>query len=373
MAKNKKLYFFVGTTAELIKLSPVMRQLKRRRVGFKIISSNQNTLHFDELKPIIGRQAAYYTFVMKKITGINNIYIRFLWWVVKSFGNYLLYFLKEFKNVNKKEVCFIVHGDTITALIGAFIAKLCRVRLVHIESGLRSFNFFEPFPEEISRFVVSWLADVHFCPNRWAVENLKFRRGVKINTFNNTIGESTALALKARGAPKKVKGLSSGKYFVLVVHRQEHTLFNKEMTKKVIDLMTGYADKKLKCVFVMHQLTHDYLKSDKKLYAKIRRNPNIITPPRLGYLTFVNLLKNSEFIATDGGTNQEEAYYLGKPCLILRKRTERIEGIYENAVLYGGDLSTAKAFVANYKSYKRKRVTLRKLPSRIIVDALLDI
>ena len=82
--------------------------------------------------------------------------------------------------------------------------------------------------------------------------------------------------------------------------------------------------------------------------------------------------KKSEFIATDGGSNQEEAYYIGKPCIILRNVTERIEGLGENAVLSKGDEKIILKFINNYHKYERGRVKISVNPSRIIIDYLIS-
>lgn len=366
----RHFYFFVGTTAELIKLAPVIKEFKRRKVTLKIISSNQNTLHLEQLRPIVGKIAVDYTFKMTRFTNIQDIYVRFIWWTVKSLVNYFLYFWNEFKNLDRKSIFLIVHGDTVTAVIGALIAKACRVKLVHIESGLRSFNFLEPFPEELFRFVISYLADIHFSPNKWALNNLRNRGGIKVNTLNNTIGESTGYALKTK-MYKTLNEVRNAKYFILVIHRQEHTLFNKQDTKKIIRLIIKHADKNLKCLFVMHHLTWDYLSRDKKFFNSIKKNKNVILSPKLDYISFVHTLSKAEFIATDGGSNQEEAYYLGKPCLILRNNTERIEGLGENAVLSRGDPGVITGFLENYKSLEKARVRIKKAPSKVITDFLM--
>lgn len=104
----------------------------------------------------------------------------------------------------------------------------------------------------------------------------------------------------------------------------------------------------------MHRLTKNYLKSQ-NLFPSIKRNSNVVLPERLPYLSFIGLLNAAEFIATDGGTNQEEAYYLGKPCLILRNRTERMEGLGENAVLAHNNWEMISNFINNYKKYRRKK------------------
>ncbi len=364
----KKIYFFLGTTAELIKVAPVIREFKKRNISFKIISSNQNVLNFDELKPLVGNESADFTLKVNPFKWPRNIYLRFTIWLVKTMVNYLMYFGAEFKD--KKNTYLVVHGDTVSAVMGAVVAKFYGVKLVHIESGLRSFNFLEPFPEEISRFIISYLSDIHFCPNKWALGNLKYHRGVKINTFYNTVGESVSLTLKYK-KNIKVKRLTKSKYFVFVLHRQEHTMFNKDENEKIFKDIIRFARKNLKCVVIMHKLTEDFLQSQ-NLLKKLKRNVNVVLAPRLPYSQFLKLIKNSEFLVTDGGTNQEEAYFLGKPCLILRNRTERIEGLGGNAVLAKGSKEVISNFFNNYHKLKRRPVVLKKLPSKIIVDYLVE-
>lgn len=364
------IYFFIGTTAELIKISPVIRELEKRKENFEVISSNQNVLHFEDLGFIIKKNGADYTFRMKKYKWINNIYVGFVIWILRSVFNFYLFFRKRAKRSGN--VLLIVQGDTVTALVGAVVAKLCGIKLVHIESGLRSFNFLEPFPEELSRFIISILSDLHFCPNNWSVHNLSKHKGIKINTKHNTLIESTFLALRHGKKSNLQKSLKNKKYFILVLHRQEHMLFHSDFTERLVDMFVEYArDNDIMCVFIMHGVTLDFLKKRKK-YLRLVYDPNVILPPRMSYPEFVNLLEGCEFIATDGGSNQEEAYYLGKPCLILRKCTERIEGLGKNALLSKGDEKIISFFLGSYKNYKKEQLRNFYAPSKIIVDCLLD-
>lgn len=366
--KKTEIYFFIGTTAELIKLAPVIKELKARKIHFKIIASAQNALNFHELKSLIGEQNADYTFVFKPLKLPKNIYLQFMIWAVKAFTNHILFFRNEFKSIDKKKSYFIVHGDTVSSLMGATIAKFFGIRLVHIESGLRSYNFFEPFPEESFRFIVSKLADIHFCPNDWAVNNLKGSRGVKIDTKNNTLIESLLMSLKVKQSNKLTAELNKKKFFLLILHRQEHMFFQKSLTKKLLRTFTEFANKDLRCVLVLHKLTSDFLEQE-NLTDKIK-SQNVLLIPRVPYVEFMDIMKSAEFVATDGGSNQEEAYYLGKPCLVLRNVTERIEGLGENTVLSGGDENVIKEFINNYKKYQRKPVNSNIPPSKIIVDYL---
>ncbi len=364
---QKKIYFFIGTTAELIKVAPVIKELKERRVDFKVISSNQNVLYFEELKPLLGKQTAYYKSVLKPFSlPSNNEYFRFIFWAIKTLGNFILYFKKELKEISKNNVYLIVHGDTVSSLIGAIIARLQGIKLVHIEAGLRSFNFFEPFPEEINRFIISHLADVHFCPNTWSVKNLNKVKGVKIDTKNNTSIESLQESLRYS---KKIRYVNK-KYFLLILHRQEHVMYKKQEAIKYLNFLLECARDDLVCILVLHKLTEKLLKVG-HLKNRVSRNKNVIIVPRLPYIKFTNLMREAEFVATDGGSNQEECHYLGKPCLILRNTSERIEGIGENAVLCKGNENILKDFVENYRKYNRKPVRFVTRPSKIIVDHLI--
>lgn len=368
---NKITYLFIGTTAELIKLAPVIKELKKRKVDFKIITSGQNNVNFELLKPIIGRQSAYNSFKVKLLKVPLGIYLEFVVWIIKAFTNYILFFRNEFKYKDKKKILFIVHGDTISALMGAIIAKIFALKLVHIESGYRSFNFFEPFPEEICRYLTSNLADILFCPNDWCLNNVKNNRGIKISTGQNTVYESCMGALKIKTNYKYLNTISKNKFFLLILHRQEHMMFKKELAKKYLNLLLSFAGKDLKCLFVLHPLTENFLKSENML-EQIKNNPNVISVPRIPYIEFMEILSKCEFIATDGGSNQQEAYYLGKPCLLLRKYTEQIEGLGSNATLAKDNMEIVRDFLTNYKSKVSKRVTVKIPPSKIVVDKILE-
>lgn len=354
----KKIYFFIGTTAELIKLSPVIRELERRKIKFKIIVSGQASVNFEEMSFLIKKNKGDISFKEK---ANKTSMIHFLVWAIRAFFN-VFTLRAEFRGLNKSNSYFIVHGDTVSSLIGAVWAKIYGLKLVHIESGLRSFSFIEPFPEEICRWIVSRLADVHFCPNKWSVDNLSKIPGVKVDTFENTLIESF------QAAQKDVPARVGKKYFVLTAHRQEHIIFEKERTRKLIEFIIKKAELGLSCVFVSHAVTFG-LSNSLRLKGVARE---VVISPRLTYLDFVKLLGRSEYLITDGGSNQEEAYYMGLPCLLLRNCTERIEGLGENVVLSKNNKKIIKHFLKNYKSFRRDRVNIKVRPSKIIVDYLLN-
>jgi len=366
-----KYYFFIGTTAEFIKLAPIIKEFKQRNLPFKILTSGQNNVNFSELTFFTGKLSVYYAFTMRPITLNLHPIIKFIIWVAKAFVNYILFFSHEFKTKNKKNIYFIVHGDTISSFLGAIIAKLFRVKVIHIESGLRSFNFLEPFPEEICRYVVSRLADIHFCPNAWSVNNLTNTRGEKVNTYENTLIEAYWYV-----ANKKVKNnfliqirRKSKTFCVFVMHRQEHVIFGISKSRELAESILHQIPKSMSCVFIIHDLSVNFFRSlESVIPDEIKKR--IIKSHRLPYTDFIHLLSGAEFVVTDGGSNQEEMYYMGKPCLLIRRRTERIEGIGENVIISKNEQETIKLFFSKYYDMKRKPIFFRNKPSKIIVDYL---
>ena len=361
----KRIYFFVGTTTELIKLAPVIRELEKRQKDFKIITSGQTEVNFSELSFFIKKSSADLAFGEK--VHKSSLYF-FVIWFIKALLQ-IPTLRQEFKGLNKHNSYFIVHGDPVSSLVGAVIAKFYNLKLVHIESGLRSFNFLEPFPEELCRLIISKLADVHFCPNEWSLNNLSKIGGVKINTVQNTQIESCLAALKNKAFDRNVLKFKEKNYFVLIIHRQEHVIFRKAESKRLIKFILNQADKNILCIFIRHATTYNFLKSvNFKLTSEQKKRVKFVS--RLHYIDFVNLMNNSQFLITDGGGNQEEAYYMGLPCLLIRNNTERIEGLGENAVLYNGNKHTIRSFMRSYKKYRRGKVKFRIRPSEIVVDYL---
>lgn len=129
--------------------------------------------------------------------------------------------------------------------------------------------------------------------------------------------------------------------------------------------------RKYKIIFILHPPTENQLKKW-KLIQGLKNNKNIELKTRLNYSNFIKLLQESEFIITDGGSNQEEAFYLGKPCLIMRKTTERQEGLKRNAVISKYDTEIISKFVKNYTKYRKKSFRNLKSPSKIIVQNIIQ-
>jgi UDP-N-acetylglucosamine 2-epimerase (non-hydrolysing) len=359
--KTKNFCFFIGTTAEFIKLAPIIRDLKAKRVKFKIITSGQNLINFQELKSFTGPLVADIALPLK--ISKSSVFGFFIW-TIKTFIQTWRILSKE------KNTYLIVHGDTISSLLGTIVGKMCGLKIVQIESGLRSFNILEPLPEEISRMIITRLADIFFAPNSWALNNLSRFKGVKFSTGENTLIESCLWAINKNSNSELIKSLKN--YYVLFIHRQEHIYFNKDWAWETIQTVMNNAPKNLNCILVMHALTSRIL-TPKKLDLLSQSNKNLVILPKLPYVDFVNLMYHAQFIATDSCTSQEEAHYLGVPYLGLRNLTERTEGLGENVVITKGDNKVITNFLTHYKKYKRQPVTTNKQPAKFVVKYLLSL
>ncbi len=363
--KRKAIYFFIGTTAELIRIAPILKELKNREYPYKLITTGQNKVRFQDLDPYLGSIQADIAF--KDKSNKSSVF-KFLLWSMTTFFTALFQLRNEFKGLNKQNSYFVIYGDPVSTSMGALIARIYGLKIIHLESGDFSGNLLEPFPEEICRHINVRLADVLFPPGEWALNNLKNLNKPKINTFLNTQVEPFLWALNQEASEVNIQKLK--KYYILILHRQEHVLLKKDWSKEALETIINNAPKELNCVLFNHPLTVSIIESI-NIDPEIKKN-NIKLTPLVSYSDFLKLVKNSEFIATDGATNQYEAYLMGKPCLILRDHTEQVEGLNKNVILYKSDKSVAINFLNNYTKFKAKPVNTRKRPSKIIVDYLLN-
>lgn len=360
MAK-KNIYFFIGVTGELIKHAPIIKEFQKRKIPFKIITSGQSKIHFGELDGYIGTLKASIALPEK---ANKSSAVMFVFWALKLLILAPIWLKQELKGKKKEDTYFIVHGDPISSMIGAILAKLVfRIKLIHNESGLSSYNLLVPFPEEISRNVIWRLADVLTPQNDWAYGNVKQFRGKKVITPHNTLIETYFWAMQTPGRPPEIEKL--GKYYYLFMHRQEHVIFQKEYSKQILEFIIKNADPTLRCVLLNNPLTTSVVQS---LGEDIKRR--IFIAPRFAYTDFMKLLSNAEFLATDSATNQLESSYMGVPYLGLRNQTENMEGLNENAILAMDNKKTILSFLKNYKKYRRPEVKMKKRPAKMIVDFL---
>ncbi|MBI4844703.1 MAG: UDP-N-acetylglucosamine 2-epimerase [Nitrospirae bacterium] len=351
------IHIILGTKAQLIKTAPLMKMMQSEGIPFNYISTGQHEKGMEELRRAFGLKEP--DMVLHKggdVISLPSIFVWSLLLLAKAV------FLRKNIFRGDKSGIVLVHGDTFSTLIGALAGRFAGLKVAHVEAGLRSHDFLNPFPEELTRVFTSFIADYFFCPGQWAVNNLKKRSGVKINTFDNTLLDALHHALQNSGE----SGLNhpEGRYCVASIHRYENILSKKRLSR-IVETVEKISVK-CKTVFVLHPVTEKRLRSY-GLYERLADNPDILPRGRYPYFDFIRLISHSEFIVTDGGSNQEESFYLGKPCLLLRRRTERMEGLGKNVCLSGMDDSAIDDFVSNYGKHNIPAETAGRHPSEIIM------
>jgi len=249
----------------------------------------------------------------------------------------------------------LIYGDTNSTLAGALAAAKLQIPIGHIEAGLRSFN--RAMPEEINRVVADRVSDILFCPTRTAVKNLA-REGFKnivnagkltedypipvsrlsplVINVGDLMYDSILFNLKlAEKKSRILEGLNlRTPYCLVTVHRAESTDSAKNL-KAILLVLREIANKGVQVVFPVHPRTRKKIRGDSSLRAHCSEFSLLDPVP---YLDMLRLEKNAQFILTDSGGVQKEAYWLNVPCLTVRNETEWLETLEVGAnVLVGYD------------------------------------
>lgn len=353
---------FIGTRAQLIKMAPVILEIERRGLPFSLVLTGQHEETMEQLLNDFGiHTRRSYLYQGKEITGIAQMgvwFARCLWKCLRETDKFV-----PGSGVNN---VMLVHGDTLSTLLGAVVGKLRGLTVAHIEAGLRSGNIFHPFPEELTRRAVFRLSDLAFCPGEWSYNNMEKYSARRINTGHNTLLDALAIAL---AAPQKTDAPFPAKaYGVISIHRFEN-IFSRRRLARIIRLLEKAAAQH-PLVFVLHPATRKKL-TQFDLLDGLESNPRIKLLPRIGYVEFVQLIQRARFVITDGGSNQEELSYLGIPTLLMRKATERQEGLATTAILCAYNEQILERFLRDLPGLSSVKPRINSdSPSKIIVDHL---
>jgi len=233
----------------------------------------------------------------------------------------------------------LVQGDTTTVMCAALLAYYHRVKIGHVEAGLRTGDKFQPFPEEVNRQVLGVVGDLHFAPTEWAKNNL-LREGIpaeRITVTGNTVIDALheVVARPLDLSAGILAGVDDSQQIILVTaHRREN--FGDPLERiftALRSIATEFAGK-VTMIYPVH-LNPRVQEPAHRLLAGL---PNIRLIEPVDYLTMVHLMKRAHLILTDSGGIQEEAPALGKPVLVLREKTERPEALQAGtAILVGTD------------------------------------
>lgn len=340
------IHIAIGTKAQFIKMIPVMLGLQEKDIAFNLIDLGQHSLITGELREEFKiKEPDVYLSKGRNISRLSSAFF----WIIKIFLKSLSgRWVRKNVFLNKGGVC-LIHGDTASTLVSLYLAKRAGLKVAHVEAGLRSFCWHEPFPEEILRVITMRFSDVLFAPSQWAFDNLA-KMGLaekSVKLCANTGRQTTFISLS-----KPVDlGIDFDKFCMITFHRMEN-IFSRRRLFLIIGIIEEIA-KIIPVVFVQHAPTLHRLKKtglDKRL-AEIE---NLRYYKILKHSQFIHLLDKSAFVMTDGGSIQEECFYLGKPCLLLRRHTERAEGLGENALLSNLDLSLMRYFITHYFEFNRQ-------------------
>lgn len=370
MGKNesdmqKAICFFIGTEAELIKVFTVIKLMKERGIPYCVIASGQNDIEKSHV--LFYANEGKIDLCLSQESSIRKNTLGLFKWFFHTLHSSAAKIRKGLPTVDFKNSVMVVHGDTVSTVMGAYLGRKLGMKVAHIEAGLRSHNLLHPFPEEIDRIITSHFSYFHFAPGDLPAQNLTSKKGKIINTRYNTIIDSIAAACDAPCENPFFQKLKDQAFFVLVLHRQEN-LSNRKLVQQVVEQAEEIATK-CHCVFVMHKITELTLKKY-SFYKRLAQNPAFTLLPRADYFDFTKFLQYAIFVVTDGGSNQEELYYMGKPCLILRHCTEREEGLGKNAVLFDDAADSMQSFSIHYQDYAIAPTVCSTSPSTIIVDVL---
>lgn len=313
--KKIKVLSIIGTRPEVVKMAPVIKELEKYpdQCESMIISTAQHREMLDQTLQVFGIKPDIDLNIMRPDQSLTQI-------TAATLG--------EMEQVLKKgrPDVVLVQGDTTTAFATSLAAFYQKIRIGHVEAGLRSHDQLNPYPEEVNRQLADVLTDYYFSPTDLARNNL-LREGVreeKIFVTGNTVIDALKYALTIPYASEIpiLKGVDIEKERLVLVtaHRRENWDGPlAEMCEAFKDLARRFSD--LRIVYPVH-LNPNVRRTVLRSLAGIH-NVHLIDP--VDYLSMVNLMKMSYLILTDSGGIQEEAPYLGKPVLVMRDVTERPE------------------------------------------------
>lgn len=339
---SKKIAIILGTRPEIIKMSPIIRECQKQGLEYFILHTNQHfSPEMDEVffEELMLPQPKYNL-------GISNEKLH------GAMTGKMMIDIEE-ALIKEKPGWVLVEGDTNTVLAGALAASKLKIKLGHIEAGLRSYD--RDMPEELNRIVVDHLADALFCPTNGSANNAvgegidKARVFVTGNTVVDAVQQNLSIAEKS-SAPHNYK---NSKYILLTMHRPGNVDQKAKLQKVVKSLEKVVDDLGAPILFPIHPRTKSALSR-----FNIKPDPKkiqMINP--VGYLEMLLMMKNAHLIITDSGGVQEEACILKVPCVTIRDNTERPETIEVGANILsksdGSDLSdSVKKILQNEKSWQ---------------------
>jgi UDP-N-acetylglucosamine 2-epimerase (non-hydrolysing) len=364
------LWISLGTAAELIKVYPLLHAATQRGIDWRVLSTGQSPVNFWQQWDDFGLPRDRTIILQATQRDLESSGQALKW-----FGRALLRSAPSLRKALGSVAptdCWLVHGDTLSTLLGSVYAYRLGIALAHVEAGLRSSSLWSPFPEEITRRLVSRLATMHFAPGDTPTAALalahKRRDAAVVNTVHNTLLDTLRLQLGLDSQQHTAATSANSERRVVVnIHRFEN-INHEERWQAMISLIEKVAETR-SVQFVLHPITRHKFTVDPASYQKLMQ-AKVQFMERQVFSKFIRMMYAADYIVSDGGSNQEECYYMGKPCLILRHYTERTEGLGANCLLSRFDPQAISEFIATPERWARPPVSPTISPTDLILNQI---
>lgn len=355
-----------GTRPEAIKMAPLVKELKsRKEIECIVCVTAQHREMLDQVLNAFNITPDYDLDIMKQGQTLTDITSRVLYGIEKV--------IQEVK-----PQIVLVHGDTTTAFAGALAAFYNQVAIGHVEAGLRTWDKYSPYPEEMNRQMIDNMTDMFFAPTENSKQSLlkENKNADNIYVTGNTVIDALKTTVRQDYTNDIIDWVGDSRMILVTAHRRENLGEPmRGMFKAIKRIINEFPD--VKAVYPVH------------LNPKVREvanevlgdNPNIRLISPLEVLDFHNFINKSYIILTDSGGIQEEAPSLGKPVLVLRDTTERPEGIEAGTLKLAGTnenviYEMTKELLENDEEYSRMSKASNPYgdgkASKRIVDAIIE-
>lgn len=365
MNKLKVMTVF-GTRPEAIKMAPLIKELEKRdNIDSIVCVTAQHREMLDQVLEIFNINPDYDLNLMKSNQTLTSITAN------------VLEELNTVINEVKPDIV-LVHGDTTTTLSASLAAFYNQCKVGHVEAGLRTYNKYSPYPEEINRQVTGVIADLHFAPTNESKKNLikECKCESDIYVTGNTAIDALKTTVKSNYTNEIIDKIGNDRIILLTAHRRENlgdTMKNMFLAiKKIVEEFND-----VQVIYPVHlnpkvrDVADEILGDNKKIH--------LIEP--LNVVDFHNFMEKSYIIMTDSGGIQEEAPSLGKPVLVLRDTTERPEGVEAGTLKLVGTnkdniYEATKELLTDKELYKAMSIASNPygdgFASKYIVDIIID-
>ena len=361
-----KVLSVFGTRPEAIKMAPVVKEIESREgIESVVCVTAQHRDMLDQVLEIFKINPDYDLNIMKPGQTLTHITAE----VLKGIEEVI---------IKEKPDLVLVHGDTTTAMAAALAAFYQQVKVGHVEAGLRTYDKYSPFPEEMNRQIIDRIADYLFAPTKTSKANIgeKLNKGQEVFVTGNTAIDALKTTVLENYSDSNLDWADGSRLILVTAHRRENLGEPmRHVFRAIRKIVDEYPDVKVIYPVHLNPKVQEVAKEVLGDSDQIR----LIKP--LDVLDFHNFMERAYFIMSDSGGVQEEAPSLGKPVLVLRDTTERPEGIEAGTLKLVGTetenvYNVAKQLLDDATAYaemsEAKNPYGDGFASKYIVDAIME-